>query len=154
MAAFLMFLTVAVGLFCLVEMAKMNAGTEEINNDWLPSTMYALNINVNTSDYRALQVQLASSKTPEDRQRFMERMASLKDEFENNKAKYTPLLSSPQEKQTYESFLLEWQKYKEASTTVPSWPRRETTRKRETFCEATPAYFSKKAAIFLRNLCA
>ena len=118
MAAFLMFLTVAVGLFCLVEMAKMNAGTEEINNDWLPSTMYALNINVNTSDYRALQVQLASSKTPEDRQRFMERMASLKDEFENNKAKYTPLLSSPQEKQTYESFLLEWQKYKEASKNV------------------------------------
>ena len=66
MAGFLMLLTVALGLFSLVQMAKMNAGTESINNDWLPSTRYALSISVNTSDYRAVQVQLASSTTADD----------------------------------------------------------------------------------------
>ena len=98
MAGFLMFLTVALGLFSLMQMAKMNASTEGINNDWLPSTRYALSISVNTSDYRAVQVQLASSTTTDDHTRFKNRMDTVLKEFESNKAKYATLVSSPQKK--------------------------------------------------------
>ena len=119
MASFLMLLTVALGLFSLVQMAKMNAGTEEINNDWLPSTRYALSISVNTSDYRAVQVQLASSTTAEDHKRYKGRMDTVLKEFESNKTKYAPLVSSPEEKKIYELFLREWQSYMEASKDVP-----------------------------------
>ena len=118
MAGFLMLLTVALGLFSLVQMAKMNAGTESINNDWLPSTRYALSISVNTSDYRAVQVQLASSTTADDHTRFKGRMDTVLKEFESNKSKYAPLVSSPEEKKTYEFFLREWQGYMEASKNV------------------------------------
>ena len=115
MAGFLMSLTIALGVFSLVQMAKMNAATEAINNDWLPSTRYALSISVNTSDYRALQVQLASSTTTEDHTRFTGRMASIQKELESNKSKYAPLVSSTEERKTYELFLREWQSYMDAS---------------------------------------
>ena len=118
MAGFLLSLTVALGLFSLVQMSKINAGTESINNDWLPSTRYALSISVNTSDYRALQVQLASSTTTEDHSRFTNRMAAVQKEFESNKVKYAPLVSSSEEKKTYEQFLREWQNYMDASKNV------------------------------------
>ena len=118
MAGLLMSLTVVLGVFSLVQMARMNSGTESINNDWLPSIRYALCISVNTSDYRSLQVQLASSKTAEDHTRFTRRMASIQKEFESNKTKYAPLISSPEEKKTYELFLHEWQSYMDASKDV------------------------------------
>ena len=118
MAGFLMFLTVALGLFSLMQMAKMNASTEGINNDWLPSTRYALSISVNTSDYRAVQVQLASSTTTDDHTRFKNRMDTVLKEFESNKAKYATLVSSPEEKKAYELFLREWQSYLDASKNV------------------------------------
>jgi len=38
MAGFLMVLTVALGLFSLVQMSKINDGSTDINQNWLPST--------------------------------------------------------------------------------------------------------------------
>ena len=118
MAGFLMSLTVALGLFSLVQMAKINAGTEEINTDWLPSTRYVLNLNVNTSDYRLAQVQLASTTTADDHARFKGRMDSILKKMEANKIKYDPLVSAGEEKRAYELFLREWQNYMEASKDV------------------------------------
>ena len=118
MAGFLMLLTVAVGLFSLLQMAKMNAGTEEINSNWLPSTRYILSMSVNTSDYRALQVQLASSTTADDLSRFRGRMDTELKKFESNKSRYALIASTPEEKTTYGSFLREWQSYMDASKNV------------------------------------
>ena len=118
MAGFLMLLTVALGLFSLVQMAKMNAGTESINNDSLPSTRYVLSISVNASDYRLTQVQLANSPNADDRARYKGRMENILKKMESNKAKYAPLVSAGEEKKTYELFLREWQTYMEASKDV------------------------------------
>ena len=46
MAGFLMALTIALGLFSLVQMSKINDGSTDINHNWLPSTRYALNLNI------------------------------------------------------------------------------------------------------------
>ena len=118
MASFLMLLTFVLGIFSLVQMSKINDGTTDINKNWLPSTSYVLSINVNTSDYRALQVQLASSTTVDDLATFKNRINSTLKEFEDNKSKYAQLISSPEEKKTYELFLREWQNYMEASKNV------------------------------------
>ena len=49
MASFLMLLTFALGLFSLIQMSKINDGATDINQNWLPSTNYVLNINVNST---------------------------------------------------------------------------------------------------------
>ena len=118
MASFLMLLTFALGLFSLIQMSKINDGATDINQNWLPSTNYVLNINVNTSDYRALQVQLASSKSSTDLTTFQNRINATLKEFEANKSKYAPLITSPEEKKTYDLFLREWQSYTDASRAV------------------------------------
>ena len=118
MAGFLLSLTVALGLFSLVQMSKINAGTKEINSDWLPSTRYVLSLNANTINYRLAQVQLANSPDPEDRIRYKGRMESILKEIETNKTKYAPLVSAGEEKTTYDLFLREWQMYMDASRGV------------------------------------
>ena len=118
MASFLMALTIALGLFSLVQMSKINDGTADINQNWLPSTRYVLNLNVNTSDFRLAQVQLANSPEAQDRARYQARMdATLKD-IEKNKSQYAPLIASTQEKKAYEGFLREWQSYMDISKDV------------------------------------
>ena len=118
MAGFLMALTIALGLFSLVQMSKINAGTTDINQNWLPSTRYILNLNVNTSDFRLAQVQLANSPEAQDRARYQARMdATLKD-IEKNKSQYAPLIASAQERKAYEGFLQEWQNYMDISKDV------------------------------------
>ena len=154
MAGFLMSLTVALGLFSLVQMAKINAGTEEINTDWLSSTRYVLNLNVNTSDYRLAQVQLASTTTADDHARFKGRMDSILKKMEANKIKYDPLVSAGEEKRAYELFLREWQNYMEASKDVAQLAAEGKTMRHVTICGAVRAQFLIKAATFLKNLCA
>ncbi len=118
MAGFLMALTIALGLFSLVQMSKINDGTADINQNWLPSTRYVLNLNVNTSDYRLAQVQLANSPEAQDRARYQARMEATLKDIEKNKSKYAPLIASAQEKKAYEGFLHEWQSYMDTSKDV------------------------------------
>ena len=118
MAGFLMALTIALGLFSLVQMSKINDGTTDINQNWLPSTRYVLNLNVNTSDFRLAQVQLANSPDAQDRARYQARMdATLKD-IEKNKSRYAPLIASAEERSVYEAFQREWQSYLNLSQSI------------------------------------
>lgn len=105
MAGFLMALTIALGLFSLVQMSKINDGTTDINQNWLPSTRYVLNLNVNTSDFRLAQVQLANSPEAQDRARYQARMEATLKDIEKNKSQYAPLIASAQERKAYEGFL-------------------------------------------------
>ena len=118
MAGFLMALTIALGLFSLVQMSKINAGTTDINQNWLPSTRYVLNLNVNTSDFRLAQVQLANSPDAQDRARYQARMDATHKDIEKNKSQYAPLIASAEERKIYEAFLREWQSYLDISKDV------------------------------------
>lgn len=118
MAGFLMALTIALGLFSLVQMSKINDGTTDINQNWLPSTRYVLNLNVNTSDFRLAQVQLANSPEAQDRARYQARMEATLKDIEKNKSQYAPLIASAQERKAYEGFLREWQSYMDTSRDV------------------------------------
>ena len=118
MAGFLMALTIAIGLFSLVQMSKINDGTTDINQNWLPSTRYVLNLNVNTSDFRLAQVQLANSPEAQDRARYQARMEATLKDIEKNKSQYAPLIASAQERKAYEGFLREWQSYLDTSKDV------------------------------------
>ena len=118
MAGFLMALTIALGLFSLVQMSKINDGTTDINQNWLPSTRYVLNLNVNTSDFRLAQVQLANSPDAQDRARYQARMDATHKDIEKNKSQYAPLIASAEERKIYEAFLREWQSYLDISKDV------------------------------------
>ena len=74
MAGFLMALTIALGLFSLVQMSKINDGSTDINQNWLPSTRYALNLNIDMAGFRLAQVQLANSPEAQDRAHYQTRM--------------------------------------------------------------------------------
>ena len=113
-----MALTITLGLFSLVQMSKINDGTTDINQNWLPSTRYVLNLNVNTSDFRLAQVQLANSPDAQDRARYQARMDATHKDIEKNKSQYAPLIASAEERKIYEAFLREWQSYLDISKDV------------------------------------
>ena len=118
MAGFLMALTIALGLFSLVQMSKINDGSTDINQNWLPSTRYALNLNIDMAGFRLAQVQLANSPEAQDRAHYQTRMDIYLKSIETNKSKYVSLIASSEERKVYEAFLREWEKYLDTSKQI------------------------------------
>ena len=152
MAGFLMALTVALGLFSLVQMSKIDDGITDINQNWFPSAKYVSNLNVNTSDFRLAQVQLASSPEAQDRARYQARMdATLKD-MEKNKSQYVPLIASPEERKIYEAFLREWQGYMDISKDVAILADKGQTKEAHDLTQGKTRALFEKCSAYLVDL--
>ena len=152
MAGFLMALTIALGLFSLVQMSKINDGTTDINQNWLPSTRYVLNLNVNTSDFRLAQVQLANSPEAQDRARYQARMEATLKDIEKNKSQYAPLIASAQERKAYEGFLREWQSYMDASKDVVMLANKGQLEEARDLTRGNTRAIFEKTAVYLEDL--
>lgn len=152
MAGFLMALTIALGLFSLVQMSKINEGTTDINQNWLPSTRYVLNLNVNTSDFRLAQVQLANSPEAQDRARYQARMEATLKDIEKNKSQYAPLIASAQERKAYEGFLREWQSYMDTSKDVVMLANKGQLEEARDLTRGNTRAIFEKTAAYLEDL--
>ena len=95
----------------LLQMSTMFRQTSEITSDWLPSVAAIGAISMATSDFRITEFQHVVNKSSTGKVNIEKVMARQLELFGASQKRYEPLITSPQERQLFDGFLAEWQKY-------------------------------------------
>ena len=104
-------LTVILGVFSIIQLERVNQTSTEMEVNWLPSTRIAGDINTATSDFRIKELQHILSTDEKDMARYEKMMADIGAHLEKSMHDYAKLVSSPEERQTYDKFKAKWAQY-------------------------------------------
>ncbi|WP_315741672.1 MULTISPECIES: methyl-accepting chemotaxis protein [unclassified Bradyrhizobium] len=108
---FMLATTSGLGLLAVYSMRAINAHTVDIAENWLPSvrTIGQLRADINLLRI-ALRAQVMS-ETEEAKQAADKRLAGIFEAIANDRKKYEPLITSPEERAIYDNWLQAWDKY-------------------------------------------
>jgi methyl-accepting chemotaxis protein len=109
-------LTGVIGLFALIQLARINASTEEIASNWLPSIRYVGEIEGSLNDLRQAETQHAMAVTAEEKKVEADRIQANKAKLAVAGKKFESLMSAPDETQNWEKFSKELTAYYAVST--------------------------------------
>jgi hypothetical protein len=104
--AFLIIVLLAafIGGFGLIQLARINANTEEMASNWLPSIKYAAEMQGLLNDFRQAETQHAMAVDPADKKAEADRLTADKAKLAEVRRKYEALLDTSVEKQAWEKF--------------------------------------------------
>ncbi|KQZ00078.1 hypothetical protein ASD45_03845 [Pseudolabrys sp. Root1462] len=102
------------GLYALNQVSKVNRSTVDFATNWMPSANTALNLGLSASRARLAIAKHVISTDDEMAQTEKDIQTQL-DAVERYRKKYETLLSSPEEKAAYESFLKDWGEHQKQS---------------------------------------
>ncbi|WP_315765232.1 MULTISPECIES: methyl-accepting chemotaxis protein [unclassified Bradyrhizobium] len=108
---FMLATTSGLGLLAVYSMRAINAHTVDIAENWLPSvrTIGQLRADINLLRI-ALRAQVMS-ETEEAKQAADKRLAGIFEAIANDRKKYEPLITSPEERAIYDNWSQAWDKY-------------------------------------------
>lgn len=109
-------LTGVIGLFALTQLARINASTEEIASNWLPSIRYVGEIEGLLNDLRQAETQHAMAVTAEEKKVEADRIQANKSKLAEAGKKFESLINAADEKQNWEKFSKELSAYYAVST--------------------------------------
>ena len=104
-------LMLALGLISLRQMNVMNQQSTDMAQNWMPSIRTTEEINTATSDFRIQELIHVVSETPAEMKVAEEKMATILDQINNDRAAYEKLISSPEEKAVYDLFSRQYDEY-------------------------------------------
>ena len=107
----LIVLIIVLGVFSYVQLSTLNSKTEEITSSWMPSTLYANQMNANIANFRSREYRHIVSKTDAEMDDVENRMAQVITDFEKNRKAYKKVITSKEEEDLYEEFMKEWNIY-------------------------------------------
>ncbi|KIV73940.1 Methyl-accepting chemotaxis protein I (serine chemoreceptor protein) [Pseudomonas sp. FeS53a] len=107
--AALVLLLLAVGAGSLWQMGHMDSRSEEVQTNWLPSIIALEDVGMSAMQMRNATLRAYIDYNPQTRQRVMDERTRLAGKEDT----YRPLISSPEEKATYERFATARQAYQE-----------------------------------------
>jgi len=102
--AILTALCLAVGLIGLLQMQRMNAMSDEINDNWMPSVAAVSSIGQTVGRVRALGLRVLISEPGGDFDAAQARLAEAAGQLRRDQERYEALISSSEERQAYEQF--------------------------------------------------
>jgi methyl-accepting chemotaxis protein len=88
----------------LIQLARINANTEEMASNWLPSIKYAAEMQGLLNDFRQAETQHAMAVDPAEKKIEADRIAADKAKLVDVGRKYEALLDTSAEKQVWEKF--------------------------------------------------
>ena len=97
-------LTAGIGGFSLIQLARINANTEEMASNWLPSIKYAAEMQGLLNDFRQAETQHAMAVDPADKKVEADRISADKARLVEVGRKFEVLVDTPAEKQVWEKF--------------------------------------------------
>lgn len=103
----LMAMLCGLGIFSLYQMNKINDASTEITQNWMPSTVNAQRLNTLSSDYRIQEILHIYSTDKQDMAVYAKRMDEILAQFNQTSAKYSKLLSSPEEQKLVHGVITE-----------------------------------------------
>jgi len=104
-------ITAFLGLFALSEMADVRASADDIATSWLPSVKHVSDMNTNTSDFRIAELQHLLSADEQQMSAWEKEMQRVDAAMRANQVAYEPLITSDEERRTYEDFRRLWAEY-------------------------------------------
>jgi len=102
-------LMIGLGVFCIIQLSKVNASTVEIATNWLPSVKAVGELRFETATFRRDTLNYIISR--DKRQLFEERMSASLAAVANDEKAYEPLISSDEERRLYQGFRDQWDKF-------------------------------------------
>ena len=97
-------LTALIGIFSVLQLAKVNGMSTEIAKNWMPSTRALLEMKSSMARFRAQEIQFATAVTESDLGYLEKGLASTVDAWKKQRARYEALISDPQEKALYADY--------------------------------------------------
>ncbi|WP_426193184.1 methyl-accepting chemotaxis protein [Massilia sp. DWR3-1-1] len=104
-------MTAALGLFAIVQLRAVNASTEDVVNNSMPSAILSSAINTDTSNFRILELQHVSSFDAAAIPVIDKKIATLGAAIDARRTAYIKLIASPEEKKLFDTFSASWNAY-------------------------------------------
>jgi methyl-accepting chemotaxis protein len=101
-------LGVLLGGFSIVQLARVNQASTDMELHWMPSVRSTLAMTSNIANLRIKALQHILSDNEADQVRYEGEMAAILSAFEQNRAEYAKLVASPAEQLVYDSFVAHW----------------------------------------------
>ncbi|MDN0077002.1 methyl-accepting chemotaxis protein [Crenobacter sp. SG2303] len=111
-------LTAVMGGFAIFQLAEVNQASTDIKDNWMPAMGAAQAMKTNIADYRIKEFRHILVQSPEDMTRIEQEANQILKQFEENRAAYEKLISSPEERQAYQAFMADWGTYQGISKTL------------------------------------
>jgi len=104
-------LVLFLGIFALKQMANMREESREVDENWLPSIMALSELNVTVMRIRANTLRLALAEDPQMVQDRAQRLTQLLTEVVQRDGQYAELITTPDEKASYQRFKQSFDQY-------------------------------------------
>jgi len=111
-------LSAVLGGFSIVQLANVNASTDDIADNWMPSTNAVLEMKANMARYRIQLLQHILSTDEKEMQLYEKAREQYAAALRKNQEDYVKLISSAEEKAGFDEFLKLWQRYEAENAKV------------------------------------
>ncbi|MDM0084086.1 methyl-accepting chemotaxis protein, partial [Variovorax sp. J31P179] len=98
-------LTVFVGVFSVMQLAKVNQMSTDITTNWMPATRSLLEMKGLMARYRSMELQHILSSTEADMAGYEKSMTDAWASLQKSRGAYEKLISEPEEKKVYPEFV-------------------------------------------------
>ncbi|UKE51953.1 MCP four helix bundle domain-containing protein [Xanthomonas translucens] len=109
--ASVLLLMLGMGVFATDKLAQIDQASTDMAENWMPSIRYVQQMNTNTSDLRVAELQHVVSERQEERARLDQVMEHILADYASNRDHYLKLISSPEEKASYDDFAHKFDQY-------------------------------------------
>ncbi|QOZ35590.1 methyl-accepting chemotaxis protein [Bradyrhizobium sp. CCBAU 53421] len=123
--AFLLVALTGMGLLAVWNMRAINASTVDISTNWLPSVRVLGELRAGVITYRNVIREHMLSETLEDKLAAEKTLTSVVEMNTKARARYEPMITTPEERALYRQWSDTWDKYKKGTEEVMSLSRKE-----------------------------
>ncbi|MBC3869495.1 methyl-accepting chemotaxis protein [Undibacterium oligocarboniphilum] len=102
--AVLLLLTVLIGIFSMIELARVNASAMNLGTNWMPSVKAAMAVKERVSRIRSQEAQMVYAENPEEVEKYISRTKEAITGLKENEAEYEKLISEPAERALYDDY--------------------------------------------------
>ncbi|WP_050406773.1 methyl-accepting chemotaxis protein [Bradyrhizobium embrapense] len=123
--AFLLVALTGMGLLAVWNMRAINASTVDITTNWLPSVRVLGELRAGVITYRNVIREHMLSETLEEKLAAEKTLAGVVEMNTKARARYEPMITSPEERALYRQWSDTWDKYRKGTEEVMSLSRKE-----------------------------
>ena len=116
------------GALSAMSMRSLNANTNEIASNWLPSIRALGELNAGLMAYRSILRSHMLAETLEEKQGIEKTLETLVQKNNGIRKSYEAMISSPEERALYEEWSKHWQQYKDIGAKTMELSRKEAGR--------------------------
>jgi methyl-accepting chemotaxis protein len=113
------------GALSAMGMRSLNANTNEIASNWLPSIKALGELNAGLMNYRAVLRSHLLAETIEEKQSIEKSLESIAEKNNSVRKSYEAMISSAEERALYDEWSRHWQQYKDVAAKVMELSRKE-----------------------------